>query len=110
MGKTKITVYKVVVAAYFDLTNNIHTGDTQMKNSMEQFNFAPANADSRWWSAVMSQVRDTTDNANCSPLDSARQLREWAASRADSPAFAALTSAAREQAARTVWANRPQPV
>lgn len=73
-------------------------------------NFAPANADSRWWSSVMSQMRDLTDNENCSPLESARAMREWAASRADSPAFAPVVNAARAQAAAVVWTNRPRSV
>ena len=77
---------------------------------MDTFNFAPANADRRWWSAVMSQMRDMTDNENCSPVESARAMREWAASRANDAAFAPMVNAAREQAATTVWANRPRVV
>ena len=72
---------------------------------------APANTDAKkWWRAVASQLRDMADNENCSPLESARQLREWAASRADSPAFAAQVMAAREQAALVVAANKPRAV
>jgi len=66
--------------------------------------------DRQWWSGLASQYRDLVANENCSPLESARQLREWAASRADSPAFATLVGAARASAAATVQANRPRSV
>lgn len=64
----------------------------------------------QWWSGVASQSRDLAANANESPLDTARGLREWAASRADSPAFKSFVDQARASAAATVQANRPQPV
>lgn len=63
-----------------------------------------------WWSAVASQSRDLAANANCSPLETARQLREWAKSRENSAAFAAEVAAAKEAAAFAVFNNRPRSV
>lgn len=72
---------------------------------------APANMEaSVWWRALASQFRDMAENDNCSPLDGARALREWANSRADSPAFAAFVASARTDAAAVVAANRPKVV
>jgi len=82
-----------------------------MKNASQMFAPADSTLTSRqWWRSVASQFRDLADNENCSPLESARQLREWAASRADSPAFAAEVDRARAVAAQTVFANRPRGV
>lgn len=70
---------------------------------------SPANMEaSVWWRALASQFRDMAENDNCSPLDGARALREWAASRADSPEFASFVNAARADAAAVLAANRPK--
>jgi hypothetical protein len=85
-----------------------------MKFANDQVKFQSFNKtdwdDSKWFRSVVSQQRDFAANANCSPVESARAVRAWAASRANNPAFAAQVAAAKEQAAFTVWANRPRAV